>query len=281
MKLKQVLEKIVADENLTDSSVNSVMRWVTENKATKYLPLFISAVQNSELKTSPVKGIGNCEIKICKLDGSDIFILLANFYSRNGLHDEAIALFEEMSKKGCNESTLLNDYGAALLNEMISKNQILGDKLIKARGLIFEAFKFDKKVVTNSLEYPAYKNLCFLRNIEARYYYDRNDNFTAFVLGWMSIEMTINRIWLQFISKGPGDISKNRIDRLMRWNVDPVIETLFLGKVHDIFLREKCNLDTLRRIRNSLLHGKIENPTPSDTDLCINVGYSLIPIFNQ
>lgn len=278
MRLEEILDKIAKEENLKDRSTMAIVKCLVEKRGREDVLLFRDAIRESNLQRIIVRGIGGREIPVRQLEHSEFFIILANSYAKKRRFSEAIGLFDAMFERGCNESTMLNDYGATLLNQMMAEGVIDKGKLDLARKLIFKAFEFDKKVAENWYTYPAYKNLCYLRDIEAIYYYNQNEDFAAFVLGWMSIEMTVRRIWFQFIKNKIPNVSKGKIESLMRWDIDSIIETLFLGKVDEAFKQIKSHLDTLRGIRNNLLHGKIDNPTHGNAKLCVDVAYKLIPI---
>jgi hypothetical protein len=68
------------------------------------------------------------------------------------------------------------------------------------------------------------------------------------------------------------------MDDLMRWRTDTIAETLFLSDINDSFKKVKNDLDTLRGIRNKLLHGEIDNPTSGDVKTCIDTALTLTPI---
>jgi pentatricopeptide repeat protein len=278
MKITEVINKILKEAHLQDQSNASIVKWIIQNRGKEDLSLYLSAVEEENLQTVTVEGRGDKEIPVKQLEHSNFFVILANSYASLGWFNEALGLFEAMVARGSNESTVLNDYGATLLNQMMTVKIIDKEKLDVARKLIFEAFKFDKEVSKDFYAYPAYRNLCYLRDIEAIRYYNQNEDFTAFVLSWMSIEMTILRIWFQFIKNRMPDVSKEKVDKLMRWDIEPIVETLFLGQVDGSFKEIKRDLDTLRGIRNDLLHGKIDNPTHGNAKLCIDVAYRIIPI---
>jgi len=176
MKLNEILEKILTEARLDDRSDIAIVKWIIKNRGKEDLPLYLSAIQEDELRTVPHQGTGK-QILVNQLEHSGFIIILANSYANaKGWFKEAIELFEAMKARGCNESTMLNDYGAALLNQMmIAERKVDKNRLDLARKLIFEAFEFDQKVSKDSYIYPAYKNLCYLRDIEDKHFWNMSE----------------------------------------------------------------------------------------------------------
>jgi len=191
MKLEDVLLRIVQQRKLIDSNYSTIALWCIQNKDDPLIADIISSIQEEKLTKGQVKAKGGNIIEVNKLEHSDFLIPLANSFNGANIFDKSIELFEHMEKKGCNESTMLNDYGAVLLRQMLSSRSYDKEKWEHARQLIFRAFDFDKKVSKDCYKFPAYKNLCYLRAVEASFYLQQNDSFAAFLLAWMSIEMTL------------------------------------------------------------------------------------------
>lgn len=143
--------------------------------------------------------------------------------------------------------------------------------------MIFKAWEIDQNIHEDPRLLPAYKNICYIRAVEAVYYFDQGDSFTAFILGWISIEMSIYRIWYKLLTETfPG--SKEKIDSLMKWTVDPILETLFLSKIDNRFMKLKSDVDMLRGFRNDLIHGRIADITRGTARRCIDIAHQIIPI---
>lgn len=287
LRLQEIIDRIVEQGHFPDRNTAAVINWSTENDLESNFKDYISAVKQDNLGVKRVQGRDRQEIHIKTLENSMFFVILANSYAKRGLFDKALNVFEEMLAKGTDESTILNDYGAAILNRMVYEKTVNKGSLDLARKLVFEAFAFDKKVAKNWYQYPAYKNLCFLRAMEAIYYNNEKDTFAAFVLGWMSVEMTIYRIWHQLLTLREA----SGLDDLMRWNSDSIMEVLSISEVSEklkrtradleVFKTLKKDLDTLKGIRNHLLHGDIDNPTPGDSIRCIDTALKLVPLFQS
>lgn len=287
MRLVEIIDRIVEQGHLPDLKPTDVIMWSIENDLENNFRDYISAVREENLRVEHVRGRGQQEIPVRKLENSTFFVFLANSYANRKLFDKALNIFEEMLTKGTDESTVLNDYGATILNRMLQDGIANKANLDLARTLVFQAFAFDKKVAKDWYQYPAYKNLCFLRVMEAVYYHNEKDTFAAFVLGWMSVEMTIYRIWHQLLTLR----GASGTDDLMRWNSDSIIKVLSISEVSEklkrtradleVFRTVKSDLDTLKGIRNRLLHGDIDNPTPGDSTCCIDTALRLVPLFQS
>ena len=197
-----------------------------------------------------------------------------------GWYNEAEQIFEAILSRTPNDINSKLNYGTMIADSIIKAHDsgqgIKKSQLEKARNLIFQALDYDKKAHKDRWLKTAYKNLCFLRAIEAVYYYYKKELFTAFVLGWVSFEMSLYRIWFKFINTKTTEGK----DELLRWNAEYVIETLLLCGV-DSFRSLKDNLDILKGIRNKLLHGELNSPTRGNTLLCINTALKLVGILQD
>lgn len=222
----------------------------------------------------PTKGKKK-EIEITRLKHGKVFTDLAIKYSQDGSFRESELIFEAMNEKTPNDADTIHNYATVIINKAINlyKCGKAFDKcgLGKARKLVFLANNHNKKVNDDWRTKTPYKNLCYLRAIEAANYYNQKDPFTAFVLGWMSVEMTLYQIWFEVLKKRIAQDTES----LMRWNIDYVIETLFLCD-DDKIKSLKKDLDTLKGTRNHLLHGEIDNPTLGQAKICIDTALSLL-----
>lgn len=123
---------------------------------------------------------------------------------------------------------------------------------------------------------PVYKTLCVLRNMEAVSYLERKEVFTAFVLGWLSIEMSVYRLWYRYISKTYESIKhRKKLQSFMKWDVERVMEILFMSDPDPEYVKIKPQLDCMRGIRNNLLHGELASPTEGHTKTCILTAQSM------
>jgi hypothetical protein len=235
----------------------------------------LSAIAEDNVKIYPMTLTAKKKkIKVTMLEHGEFFNDLAVKYSKEGLFEKSEMIFEAMLKKTPKDQDTMTNFGTMVINMAINlykQGKALDRlRLEKARKLIFKANKYFKEVHEDWWIRVPYANLRYLRAIEATYYYNQNDSFASFVLGWMSIEMTLNQIWFIFIRS---KITQG-LDKLMKWNTERIVETLLLCE-NEIIRNEKSNLDKLRGIRNNLLHGKKDNPTMDDAKLCIDTALSL------
>lgn len=156
-------------------------------------------------------------------------------------------------------------------------NQKYDKKKIEfAETKISKAATIDKYLHEEPLIFPAYKNLCLLRAVDATYYIQEKEYLPAFLLAWMSIEMTIYRIWYSHLRDN--HYSKGKTDDLARWNIDIIIEVLYLNQCDSKFTELKTELDSLRKTRNNLLHGNTFEITESEAKRCIDAALAFLPI---
>ena len=281
MKTSEIIDKIAKKGKLKDKNIGTLTKWIIENQGKETISEYLSAINEDEVLKLTPKGKQRGKIFLTKLKYWDFFNGLAIKYSEKGWFKESEQIFKAILTRTPNDIDSILNYGAIMIHMTVALHSqgkgINKKQLENARILIFKAFRYDKKVHTDWRTKPAYKNLCYLRVIEAIHHYNQNELFTAFVLGWMSIEMTLYRIWFQFITTK----TTTRIDELMKWNSDDIIETLFLGEVEEGYKAMKNSLDTLKGVRNKLLHGEIDKPTLGQVKLCINTALKLIPVLQS
>ena len=278
MKPEQIVAKIVEDGKLKDESIGTLTQWIIKNEGKETVSKYLQAIEDDEIRTLTPEGKARGKVIFERLHYSPFFNGLAVRYSGKGWFDEARSIFEGILARTPNDVDTNLNYGATIVNKILSVpregKRINKRQLETGRSHIFRAFRYDKKVHDDWRTKPAYKDLCYTRAIEAVYYLNKKETFTAFVLGWMSIEMSLYRILFKAIPK----TSESRVDELMRWDTESIIETLHLCNVHKIFKDIKKDLDTLKGTRNHLLHGDLERPTVGESRRCIETAMTLIPI---
>jgi|GEM_PF-5578896 len=281
MKPTEIIDNIVKEGKLKDGTIGTVTEWIVQNQGKKTISKYLSAIDEDDILTLTPEGKQQGKIVFKRLHHSPFFNGLAIKYSLNAWFDESEQIFKAILSRTPNDVDSILNYGAIIFNMTMALSkrgrEISKDQLVRARSLIFKTLQYDKKVHEDWRTKPSFKNLCHLRAIEAVYYYNKKDSFTAFILGWLSIEMSLYRIWFQFVKNK----TSKRIEDLMKWNSEHIIEALFLGDAGEDFKSIKNNLDTLRGIRNKLLHGDIEKPTWGNVRLCINTALALIPILQK
>jgi len=278
MKPTEIIDRIVEEGKLKEKTIGTVTEWIVKNQGKETISEYLSAINEDDVLTLTPEGKQRGRIIFKRLKHSPFFNGLAVRYSERGWFKESERIFKALLARTPKDIDSNLNYGATLLGKTIAlyrkEKGISKNYLMRARSLIFKAYRYDKKVHKDWRTQPAYKNLCYLHAIEAIYYSTQREPFTAFVLGWLSIEMSLLRIWFQFLRTK----SSMRIKELMRWNSDYIIETLFLGEVDEKYKKAKNSLDTLRGTRNKLLHGDIEKPTWGNVRLCIDTALALTPI---
>lgn len=219
-----------------------------------------------------------------KLSDNDIWNSIAMMYEYNKEYEKAKMIFEKMIEQGASDSATLNNFAAVLLNQLINKGNIEDkdeEQFFRARDYMYKAFIFDAqgrpKNILHAANAPAYRNIIIFRNIESELYYNKGDLFTSFVIGWISVEMNLNRIWCRYLNNQNED--NNLKEKLLRYNAEEVIDHLYLHKIIDKPLRDDIN--KYRSLRNDLVHGTAIDVTNGDVQNIIQLGRRLYPIYQN
>jgi hypothetical protein len=243
------------------------------SKPIDIIPLLISGIKNSKIEhTDKVENI-----VFNRLEYSNVWNSLAITYMMLGNLGKAKVILRTMMDNKASDSSTITNYGAVLLNEMLAEHKIHKENFAIAKELTFKAFMFDvpkKDLLYKGVLMPAFKNLVFIRNIESEDFFNRGDLFTSFILGWISVEMSLLRIWSKFLEMMK--YSNGKRSDMIRWDIQLIIEILSMAKV--IHPKIKDTLDTLRETRNRLVHGTELEPTKGEVEGCISIGRALIPI---
>ncbi len=220
------------------------------------------------------------------LENSKIWNDLAIIYMSKGNLEKAERILRETIEAGARDSSTITNYGAVLLNRMIAVHVMDEESFKIAKEHTFRAFKFDvpkRGELYKGVLMPAFKNLVLMRNIEAEHFLNKGDLFTSFILGWISVEMSLLRIWSRLHEIA--QLSDTKRKKMMLWDIALVIEILSMGKlaipgqmVDLIPSNLRDLLDTLRETRNRLIHGSQIEPTRGEVEQCIHLGRQLIPI---
>lgn len=244
-----------------------------KSRPTDIVPLLVSGIRTAKIvKTDKVKNID-----YNRLEHSGYWNRLAILYMSNGRFGKAKAVFEAMLAVGASDSSTITNYGAVLLNEMIAADKFDEENFTVAKEHTYRAFSFDvpkKGLLYKGVLMPAFKNLVIIRNIEAEHFFNKGDLFTSFILGWISIEMSLLRIWSRFLELLK--YSEGKREDMIRWDIGLIIEVLSIVKV--VMPDMKNYLESLRGIRNSLVHGTQIYPTKGEIKRCIEVGRMLVPL---
>jgi len=263
-RLRAEVDSAVYDENFLK---------VIKSDSEGSLSYVISSIKAS--KVVETKKVENVEYKT--VENSEAWNGFAIAYLNKKDFANAKNILESMLSAGASDSLTINNYAAVLLNEMIEKNSIIEKVLSHAKELTFKALKFDvrkKGELIEGASRPPFKNLVLIRNIEAEVFLKKRDFFTAFVLAWISVEMSLTRIWFRFL-KDQGYGKKKR-QWFADWDIAFVIESLSMLGIIDPHI--KNDLDCLRTLRNDVIHGILPYPEEGQISRCIKLGRELIPI---
>ena len=279
----KIVEKIRQVRNLESLPMSEIFnRLVKKEDISELVECILSDIANAGFREVKLRKKYHKKISIRRLGSSDLFVALATEFAKNGYDKEAEEIFQTILNRTPDDTSALNDYSAAILNDIVNlyrKKQVKINKtrLVQGKMLVFRAWGIDQCLHEDPRLLPAYKNLCYIRAVEAISYFDEGDYFAAFILGWISIEMSIYRIWYKFLRETFTG-SKGKVDDLMRWTVDPVTEALSLSKVDPLFVNLKSDLDRLKGFRNGLIHGSIADVTKGTARDCITIAHKIIPI---
>ncbi|TFH16154.1 hypothetical protein E4H04_07090 [Candidatus Bathyarchaeota archaeon] len=280
MNPKEYTITIANEAGLKEPSIGELTDWIVEHKGKQGIEEILSAIKDDKIARMTPIGKKQDKFIVDKLEYSNFFNGVAIKYSNKGWYDESIAIFEALLERTPNDTGISINYGASLAQKIESDyhntQQMDFTKLKKARELIFKAYNIDKEISDVWRDLPAYKNLCYLRALEAIRYYNLKEAVTAFILSWISIEMSLYRIWYQYLVKnGESNTSINK--KYIRWDPEFIIQTLYLSNFMP-FKELKNDLDTMRGIRNQLFHGEIDNPTIGQAKRCLETALKMVAV---
>ncbi len=211
----------------------------------------------------------------------DVTVGSANALRQLGHQKQAEEIFTKLLQKTKYDSTVLNDYSVLVMKELMEQYnnglELNEKRLELCKSLASKALIIDHHLCDDSLKEVSKINMCTIRVLEAISYFQKEDRFTSFVLGWMSIEMILSCIWYRLLRCTY--YSKDKIDSLQRWNIDTIMEVLLLKDNVAGFKSIKPSLDTLKGTRNDLLHGTIFEVTKGQARSCIEIAYKLLIIY--
>lgn len=274
MKLSDLINEANKKEKLSSTGFAN---WLIDNNRVNDL---IAVLKSDRVMAIELRKKYCGRQSIDRLENSEFFVNFATFFATLGHIKESEQIFNNLLALTPDDTSALNNYGFMLLNEMVkdykTEKKYDKNKIDLAESKISKAATIDKYLHEEPLILPAYKNLSLLRAVNATYYIEEKANLPAFLLAWMSIEMTIYRIWYSHLREN--HYSKEKTDELARWTVDTIIEVLFLNKCDAKFIELKAELDSLKNIRNHLLHGKTFEISEAEAKRCVDVALMLIPI---
>lgn len=148
----------------------------------------------------------------------------------------------------------------------------IGDK-DKAKDMILKAYNEDIKhqKLHQAVLMPAYKNLSLVLIWEARIFYDKSEFFPSFLMAWISVELSLMRMWFKMLVER--EYSNTKIKWLGRLDIGIIIEALYLAE--ELTDEEKTDIDNLRGRRNDIIHATGATPTKGETTRAIDLALFL------
>jgi len=244
-----------------------------KSKPNDIIPLLISGIKNAKI----VDTVKVRDVEYNVLENSSVWNSFAITHMLTGNFRKAKIILEAMQEAGTSDSATLTNYAAVLLNEMLATHKLHEENFKTAKECTYKAFVFDvpkRSELYKGVLMPAFKNLALIRNIESEHYLNKEEHFASFIIGWISIEMSLMRIWSKFLEILK--YSQGKRQDMMNWDIQLIVEILSMAKVIPPEL--KNDLDNLREIRNRLVHGTQLDPTIGEIKRCLNLGRQLIPI---
>jgi hypothetical protein len=274
MKFIDLVKEAIKENKEKEFHAGEFIIWLLEKDRIGDLRYII---ETDAVKTIPLRKAYGGKNSILRLQQSDEVIQITTLMGTMGYVKEAQEIFEVLLARTPDDASALNNYGFILLNEMVIQYQTDKkydkNKLRIAQDKISNAATIDKFLHEEPLAMPAYRNLCLFRAVEATYYEQISAYLPAFLVAWMSVEMSVYRIFYSHLKEN--QYSKSKIDDLLRWNIDTIAEVLYLNKCDPQFVEWKDELDALRRLRNRLMHGDDFDLSERDTKRCIDLALRL------
>ncbi|MCW4018675.1 MAG: hypothetical protein NWF00_08390 [Candidatus Bathyarchaeota archaeon] len=245
-----------------------LVSWILKKGRTSDL---MSIIKTSKITRVPLKKPYRGKKAIDRLENSDDLIKIATLMGSLGYMKEAQEVFDAMLFRTPLDTTALNNYAYVLLHEIIqSKGNYDKSKILIAQNKISKAATIDKVLNENFLILSTYKNLCLSRVVEAEYYAQIKAYLPAFLVAWLSIEMSIRRIYYQHLKEK--QYGKDKLFSLK--SLDLITEILYLNKCDSKFVNSKEVLESLYGLRNQLIHGTIFEVSEGQAKNCIELAYT-------
>jgi len=268
MEFTDLIRAAYKEKEYAEFYDGDIATWILEKGRVNDLILIIN---NSELNPVTIKNANGKNKSIHRLKDSDDIISVATLIGSLGYIEEAQEIFDAIISRTPNDVTALNNYGYILLMNLIEKEQLYDrEKILIAQKVIAKAASINKNIEEKPQFQPIYKNLCFLRVVEAEYYAQNKAYLPAFLMACMSIEMSIYRIFYQHLKEK--HYEKGSLLRLN--NLDNIIEILFLNKCDPELVKSKAELTALKGLRNDLIHGDVFEISKGEAKCCIDLAYA-------
>lgn len=244
--IDKVLKKLRSDKEVADDDIKRLVLSRRED-----IVPFIEKVIEEE-------GIVQ-EGEMKKTRRSALWNKIAMTYFFQNKHENSERILRKVLDMELDNPGTLNNFSLVLLQT---------GRIKEAKKFILRAYDLDvKHRKFKAALLPAYRNLSWILINEAENYNAKDDYLPAFLLSWISIELSLRRLWFELIEK-----YRYNGKRLSRWNVSYIIEILsLLGIITSL----KNDIETARGRRKSIVHATGETPTEGETNKCIQTATKL------
>ena len=140
------------------------------------------------------------------------------------------------------------------------------EKAIVRRTRMRQIVKYADKILKDK------ESAKLLRFFHESYIHMKNHEYnSAFTLAWTIIESWISRQWISYLKSKK--LTRSCIRKLTDWNVDTMIQSLYLS---GCLVRDARNkLDNLRTKRNKIVH-RGQFASKKDVENCVNLAFQLL-----
>lgn len=290
-KKLQDIEKIVENEpikileqidNLSDEDKQRLFPNYEEfimSEPEDVMPLLKMGIRNDIIiEGKNYRGVGYNTIHFSKVWNNTGLL-----YMNNKMYEKGRDVYSTLIGVGVYDSSTITNYAAVIMASMLEKHVIEESDepdFEYVKKLLHDAFIFDVEAKprqkADAVLLPAYKNLIYVRNIESELYLNKELYFASFILGWISVEMSLIRIFCRIMKQQKGE--KKIREKLSMLNIQTILDILYGFKIITKDLYTEIN--GIIKERNKLIHGSELKPTPGLTRQVINLGRKLIPLYN-
>ena len=243
------------------------------------LPLLKMGIRNDEI----IEGKNYRGVRYNTIHFSNMWNNVGILYMNNKMYEKGRDVYSTLIDVGVYDSSTITNYAAVIMRGMLEKHVIEESDepdFEYVKKLLYDAFIFDVEAKprkkADAVLLPAYKNLIYVRNIESELYYNKKLYFISFILGWISVEMSLIRIFCRIMKHQKGE--KIIREKLSMLNIQTILDILYGFKIITKELYTEIN--SINKERNKLIHGSEIEPTPGLTKQVIDLGRKLIPLYN-
>lgn len=245
-EINDVLERLKSGEEITDNEIERLVLSMRGDVVS-----FIKKIIEEEGTVQ--------EGEMTKTQRSSLWNEIAMQYFFHDKDEESKKILGKVVDMESNNPGTLNNFSLVLLST---------DHPREAKKYILKAFDLDvRHRKSEAVLLPAYRNLSWILINEAEEYNRNNDYFPAFLLSWISIELSLRRLWAEFCQK-----KSYNGKWLSRLGIRYRIEVLsFLGIIDSV----ENDVRTTWGRRNDIMHATGETPTRGETTRCIETASKL------